>query len=83
VEIPDSDCLHVVQIATGATVSIAGAQMTGTIVDLETLPVHTQDAWDALRAQLDLLHERSKALFFHQILTRETIDKLLIRPEYV
>lgn len=80
VEIPDSDCLHVVQIATGATVSIAGAQMTGTIVDLETLPVHTQGAWDALRAQLDLLHERSKALFFHQILTRETIDKL--EPEY-
>ncbi len=79
-EIPDAECLHVVQIATAAQANLAGEQMTGSIIDLETLPASAPGNWDTLRAQLDLLHEHSKALFFRQILTEETIQKL--EPEY-
>jgi hypothetical protein len=42
--------------------------------------VETPDNWDTLRGQLDLLHDHSKQLFFRQILTEETIQKL--DPEY-
>ncbi|MBU2802683.1 MAG: TIGR04255 family protein [Acidithiobacillus caldus] len=79
-ELPDAECLHVVQIATAAQANLAGEQMTGSIIDLETLPANTPGNWDNLRAQLDLLHDHSKALFFRQILTIETIRKL--EPEY-
>lgn len=79
-EITDADCLHVVQIATAVQVNLPGEQATGTIIDLETLPSSAPGDWDALRAQLDALHERSKELFFRQILTEETIQKL--EPEY-
>lgn len=79
-EIPDAECLHVVQIATNAQANLAGEQMTGSIIDLETLPAITPGNWDSLRAQLDSLHDRSKELFFRQILTEETIQKL--EPEY-
>jgi uncharacterized protein (TIGR04255 family) len=80
VEIPGAECLHVVQIANPAQAHLAGEQVTGSVIDLETLPVNMPSDWDALRAQLDLLHDRSKALFFRQILTEETIHKL--EPEY-
>lgn len=79
-EIPDAECLHVVQIATAAQANLAGEQMTGSIIDLETLPANAPGNWDSLRAQLDLLHKHSKSLFFRQILTEETIQKL--EPEY-
>ncbi|MBX5452769.1 MAG: TIGR04255 family protein [Acidobacteriia bacterium] len=79
-EIPDAECLHVVQIATAAQVNLAGKQMTGSIIDLETLPVNTPGNWDTLRGQLDLLHDHLKELLFRQILTEETIQKL--EPEY-
>lgn len=79
-EIPDAECLHVVQIATAAQANLAGEQMTGSIIDLETLPAKTPGNWETLRAQLDLLHDHSKELFFRQILTIETIWKL--EPEY-
>lgn len=79
-EIPDTECLHVVQIATAAHANIGGEQMTGSIIDLETLPAKTPDDWDTLRAQLDLLHDRSKTFFFCQIMAEETIQKL--EPEY-
>lgn len=79
-EIPDAECLHVVQIATAAQANLAEEQMTGSIIDLETLPADAPGNWDALRAQLDSLHDRSKELFFRQILTEETIKKL--EPEY-
>lgn len=80
VEIPDVECLHVVQIASPAQVHLAGAQVTGSVIDLETLSANTPSHWDALRDQLDLLHDRSKALFFQKIMTEETIQKL--EPEY-
>lgn len=80
VEIPDADCLHVVQIATGAQVNLSGSQMTGTVVDLETSPANPTSDWSAIRAQLDVLHDLSKALFFRQILTEESVLKL--DPEY-
>ncbi len=80
VEIPDADCLHVVQIATGAQVNLSGSQITGTVVDMETSPANSTGDWSAVRAQLDVLHDLSKALFFRQILTVETVLKL--DPEY-
>ena len=80
VEIPEADCLHIVQIANPAQAHLAGEQVTGSIIDLETLPANAPSNWDTLRAQLGLLHNRSKALFFRQILTTETIQKL--EPEY-
>jgi len=79
-EIPDAQCVHVIQIATAAQANLGGEQLTGTIIDLETLPVEMPDNWDTLRGQLDLLHDHSKQLFFRQILTEETIQKL--DPEY-
>ena len=80
VEIPDADYLHVVQIATGAQVNLSGAQLSGTIVDMETSPANPAGDWNAVRAQLDELHDRSKGLFFRQILTEESVLKL--DPEY-
>lgn len=80
VEIPDADYLHVVQIATGAQVNLSGSQLSGTIVDLETSPSSPAGDWNAVRAQLDELHDRSKTLFFRQILTEESVLKL--DPEY-
>jgi uncharacterized protein (TIGR04255 family) len=79
-EIPDAECLHVVQVATRAKATAAGEQITGSVIDLETLPADMPGNWNELRAQLDLLHDRCKAVFFHQILTEETIQKL--EPEY-
>jgi len=51
-EIPDAQCLHVIQIATAAQANLGGEQLTGAIIDLETLPVETPDNWDTLRGQL-------------------------------
>jgi len=79
-EIPDAQCVHVLQIATAAQANLAGERLTGTIIDLETLPAETPNDWDTLRGQLDFLHDHSKQLFFCQILTEETIQKL--DPEY-
>lgn len=80
VEIPEDDYLHVVQIATAAQVNLSGSQLKGTIVDLETLPANPTGDWSSVRAQLDELHDRSKAMFFRQILTEESVAKL--DPEY-
>lgn len=79
-EIPDAEWLHVVQIATAVHVTLIGEQVTGSIIDLETLPADAPGDWNQLRAQLDRLHDRSKMLIFRQILTEETIRKL--EPEY-
>lgn len=80
VEIPEADYLHVVQIATAAQVNLSGSQLTGTIVDLETLPASPTRDWSSVRAQLGELHDRSKEMFFRQILTDESVFKL--DPEY-
>ena len=80
VEIPDADYLHVVQIATAAQVNLSGSQLTGTVVDLETFPSNPTGDWSSVREQLNELHDRSKSLFFRQILTEESVLKL--DPEY-
>lgn len=80
VELSETDYLHVVQVATAAQVNLSGLQLTGTIVDLETIPASPTGDWNSIRAQLDDLHDRSKAMFFRQILTEETVVKL--DPEY-
>lgn len=80
VEIPDEGCRHVVQVATEARLTLVGAPVVGMIVDLETSPATPAADWSALRAQLDGLHDRSKTLFFRQILTEESISQL--GPEY-
>jgi uncharacterized protein (TIGR04255 family) len=79
VELPDAEILHVVQIVTGAQANLVGEQMAGSIIDLETLSLEHGN-WDLLRSQLDMMHDRSKELFFSQILTADTIPKL--EPEY-
>ncbi len=80
VEIVETQCVHVVQIVTGARANLEGQRLTGLIVDLETLPTDQPVTWEVVRTQLDLLHEHSKALFFGQILTQEAIERL--DPEY-
>ncbi|QSR89278.1 TIGR04255 family protein [Methylacidiphilum caldifontis] len=79
-EIPDAECIHILQIATKAHANIKGERIIGSIIDLETLPATKPGNWDALRAQLDLLHDHSKEFFFREILTKETVQKL--NPEY-
>lgn len=79
-EIPETDCLHIVQIAAPIDANLPEGMVTGTIIDLESFPTDAPESWDGLRAQLDRLHDRSKELFFRQILTIETIQKL--EPEY-
>jgi len=79
-EIQDVQCVHILQIATSALVSLVGERLTGIIIDLETLPADVPNSWDTIRKQLDLLHDRSKQLFFGQILTAEAIQNLA--PEY-
>jgi uncharacterized protein (TIGR04255 family) len=80
VEIPEVDCQHVVQVATEAELRLAGEELTGTVVDLETYATEPAETWSAVREQLDNLHDRSKGLYFRQILTEASIQKL--DPEY-
>lgn len=80
VELPHADCLHVVQIATGAQVNLSGPPLAGTIVDMETLPTTPPSDWEAVRATLDALHDYSKELFFRQVLTEASL--LRLDPEY-
>lgn len=79
-EIPDGEYRHVVQVATPMPLNLPGENSTGTIIDLETLPANAPADCEALRAQLDHLHDHLKSLFFRQVLTEATIQKL--EPEY-
>lgn len=79
-EIPDEAFTHVVQIATPAEASLPEGLTGGTIVDLETFGNEPPKDWSDIRAQLGPLHQRSKAMFFQNLLTAEAISQL--DPEY-
>jgi hypothetical protein len=79
-ELPNGDCTHIVQIASPTEVRLQNGLHTGTIVDLESFMPSTSIDWDVIRIQIDQLHDYSKDLFFQQILTQETINRL--DPEY-
>jgi uncharacterized protein (TIGR04255 family) len=79
-ELPDADCLHVIQIATPAQVRLPEGIQTGSIVDLETSATFPLESWEQARSQLDMLHDRSKQLFFEHLLTPQAIEAL--EPEY-
>ncbi|TAL08085.1 MAG: TIGR04255 family protein [Porticoccaceae bacterium] len=78
-ELQDNDCIHVVQIATPAHAVLPAGMQEGTIVDLESYTNESSD-WDTISQSLDHLHDRSKAVFFEQILTDKAIEDM--EPEY-
>jgi uncharacterized protein (TIGR04255 family) len=80
IELLDGTCTHIVQVASPAQVQFPEGVKEGVIVDLETFSNEGPKGWDAIATQIDHLHERSKALFFENILTTQAIDKL--EPEY-
>ncbi|MCL1825808.1 MAG: TIGR04255 family protein [Betaproteobacteria bacterium] len=80
VELQDGTCTHVVQIATPARIKLREGMKEGAIVDLETFFTDNPKDWDAIAAQIDHLHERSKVLFFEHILTEQAIAQM--GPEY-
>ncbi len=80
VEIPDEECNHVVQIATPAEANLPEGRFQGSIIDLETVSRSVQSNWQDVRTQIDLIHDRSKAVFYQQLLTSDAIA--LLDPEY-
>ena len=80
VELLDGTCIHVVQIATPAQVGLPEGMKEGSIVDLETFSTESLVDWNVIATQIDYMHERSKALFFENILTKQAIEQM--EPEY-
>lgn len=80
VELPDGDYTHNVQIATPAKTNLPEGQVTGTLVDMETVPNRPPKDWQEARSQLEGLHDKSKELFFRHVVAGETLKKL--EPEY-
>ena len=80
VEIPDGDCNHVIQIATPAEANLPEGKLQGSVIDLETFSCSQPSSWLDVRAQIDQIHDRSKAVFYQQLLTAEAIA--LMEPEY-
>jgi len=80
VELPDEGCEHVVQIATPAEANLPEGKLKGTVIDLETLPSAPPGSWQDVRNQIDEIHDRSKAVFYQQLLTTYAIA--LMEPEY-
>lgn len=80
-ELPKDDCTHVVQIASPVEVHLVNGLQTGMIIDLESfIPSEQPIAWASVETQIEQLHDSSKDLFFTQVLTQETINRL--DPEY-
>jgi uncharacterized protein (TIGR04255 family) len=79
-ELPDEACRHIVQIATPAQVQLPDGVREGSVVDLETFTADKPSSWDDVRGRLDLLHDRSKKLFFAHLLTYPAVQAL--EPEY-
>lgn len=80
VEIPDGDCNHVIQIATPAEANLPEGKIQGSVIDVETFPNSLSGSWQDVRTQIDQIHERSKAVFYQQLLTADAIS--LMDPEY-
>ncbi|QJD30107.1 TIGR04255 family protein [Methylococcus geothermalis] len=80
VEVPDGEYIHVIQIATPAEANLPEGRLQGSIIDLETFLSSQPSGWQDVRAQIDQIHDRSKAVFFQQLLTAKAIE--LMQPEY-
>ncbi len=80
VEIPDDDCNHVIQIATPAEANLLEGKLQGSVIDLETFSSSQSGSWQDVRTQIDQIHDRSKAVFYQQLLTADAIT--LMEPEY-
>jgi uncharacterized protein (TIGR04255 family) len=80
VEVADDECNHIIQIATPAEANLPAGRFEGSVIDLETFSNSILDGWQDVRAQIDQLHDRSKAVFYQQLLTAEAIE--LMDPEY-
>lgn len=80
VELPDEGCHHVVQIATPAEANLPEGKLQGSVIDLETLSSAPPGSWQDVRTQIDQIHDRSKAVFYQQLLTADAIA--LMEPEY-
>lgn len=80
VELPDQDCLHVLQIVTPAQVRVSEGEKLGSLIDLETIAILPQKNWPSVRDGLEILHTASKTMFFRQVLTSEAIERM--KPEY-
>lgn len=80
VEIADGECDHVVQIATPAEANLPEGRLQGSVIDLETFTSSKPVSWQDVRMQIDQIHDRSKAVFYQQLLTAEAIT--LMEPEY-
>lgn len=80
VEISDGDCNHVIQIATPAEANLPEGRLQGSIIDLETFSNSQPGSWQDVRAQIDQIHDRSKEVFYQQLLTADAIA--LMEPEY-
>jgi uncharacterized protein (TIGR04255 family) len=80
VELPDENCIHVLQVAAAARVTLPDGEKEGTLIDLETFADLSDDGWESVRHGLDSLHTASKAMFFCQVLNDQAIEAL--EPEY-
>ncbi len=80
VEMADGDYTHIVQVATPAEARLPEGVAYGSVIDLETFVTAAPQGWIDVRAQIDHLHDRSKAVFFQQLLTAEAIARL--DPEF-
>jgi len=80
IELPYKDHLHVIQFAAPAQAMLTEGVKSGSIVDIETFSIHNPHSWQEVLDQLTLLHDRSKQLFFEQIMSQQAIDRL--DPEY-
>ena len=80
VEILDGDCNHVIQIATPAEANFPEGKLQGSVIDLETFSSTQLSNWQEVREQIDQIHDRSKAVFYQQLLTTDAIA--LMDPEY-
>jgi hypothetical protein len=63
-----------------AEANLSEGKRQGTLIDLETIPSIPPSSWQDARTQIDLIHDRSKAVFYQQLLTEDAIT--LMEPEY-
>jgi uncharacterized protein (TIGR04255 family) len=67
---------HAIIIASPVELRLSEGKGQGAIADLETINKHNPRDWGDVLSQIDLLHDGAKKLFFEQILTKVTVNKL-------
>ena len=76
VELPDTECLHVLQVVTPAQINLPEGERTGTLIDLETVSELKGNSLSELDEDLERIHAASKRLFFEQVLTQKAIMEM-------